>query len=763
LASYLKKQEQINTVIVTPQVPIAHKSGGIGTFVWHFARLLRKHDYKVTIMTTGYSPEPDNWSNIFTEIGIDILNLHNKPLEPPPMYPWFIWLSEKVAEAIPLNTHIVYLADWQANGLHLTRSRRFINRPSPIIVTVLHGPSVWERDGSHLYPSGFEHISLDACEQYATEHSDYIIATTQYTRNWLSQHGWHFSSQKLHIVGGLPFIPTPEIHHIHDNPTIVEKEPNTKTLSQMIVPVKVQKSPYRRLIYFGRFSVRKGGDLFVQSLLNIGNHFLLSQIEEVLFIGSFSANPLGSQEQIVRLLKDELNLNAIFHTNLNSLQAQILIKGLAENALVVIPSRAETMGYTVIETSLLEDVNFIISNAGGIPEIFESQIDNRFFDPYVKSLSHKLLEYLERGVEDTTDYPRYNWEKFNDRWLNLHEDLVNQSIHRHAFAPRRNPKISHPVVDVCVTHYNLGQYLPYCLDALANQTIENFSVYVIDDGSSDEDSSEIFHEMRTRFGSLSNWHFTTTANMGPCTARNIAVMLGQAPYIIFVDADNIPTRNMVERFVEGIELSGDDCLACYIHVFEGEAGAEKGGIWSTNIKHDPKYLFIPIGGHALAAGVLENVFGDNNCIIRRSAFESINGFTVDNCLHVNHEDKELLLRLALAGYSIDVIPEVLLFYRERSTSRLRSTNHFANEQRVLRHYKSALDELNLAQLIPLIAGMKYLLRDSIEINSLDGSYQTIRNLQDEIHKMRSTRAWQAIELWWRLKKRVTNLFKKADQ
>ena len=42
-----------------------------------------------------------------------------------------------------------------------------------------------------------------------------------------------------------------------------------------------------------------------------------------------------------------------------------------------------------------------------------------------------------------------------------------------------------PALDVCVTHYNLGAYLPYLLESLDLQTNQDFELYVVDDGSTD--------------------------------------------------------------------------------------------------------------------------------------------------------------------------------------------------------------------------------------------------------------------------------------
>ena len=42
----------MKTVIVTPQLPLAFRTGGIGTFTWNFTRLLKMRGENVDIIFT---------------------------------------------------------------------------------------------------------------------------------------------------------------------------------------------------------------------------------------------------------------------------------------------------------------------------------------------------------------------------------------------------------------------------------------------------------------------------------------------------------------------------------------------------------------------------------------------------------------------------------------------------------------------------------------------------------------------------------------
>ena len=66
-------------------------------------------------------------------------------------------------------------------------------------------------------------------------------------------------------------------------------------------------------------------------------------------------------------------------------------------------------------------------------------------------------------------------------------------------------------------------------------------------------------------------------------------------------------------------------------------------------------------GSCLTLGLFDNFFGDASFIVRRSVFEALGGFSEEPEYRSDtHEDYEFLLRLVLAGKTLDVVPEVLL-------------------------------------------------------------------------------------------------------
>ena len=85
---------------------------------------------------------------------------------------------------------------------------------------------------------------------------------------------------------------------------------------------------------------------------------------------------------------------------------------------------------------------------------------------------------------------------------------------------KRNGK--QPVVSVIVPTYNAGEFVAQCLDSVLGQTMGDFELICVDDGSTD-DTWAIVEERAQRDGRVAALR---QANAGPGAARNAG--LGRA-------------------------------------------------------------------------------------------------------------------------------------------------------------------------------------------------------------------------------------------
>ncbi|HEX4610327.1 MAG TPA: glycosyltransferase family A protein [Urbifossiella sp.] len=242
-------------------------------------------------------------------------------------------------------------------------------------------------------------------------------------------------------------------------------------------------------------------------------------------------------------------------------------------------------------------------------------------------------------------------------------------------APPPEPPSATALVTIGIAHYNLGAHLPATLASVAAQTYPALDVVVIDDGSTDPASRDVFDRMEREYP---RFRFVRQANAGIGATRNRCLEFARGEFFLPMDADNVARPEMVERFVTALRRNPQyAAMSCYFLAFDERHGEPAGD-----------YLFAlrPVGGpHAMAA--IRNVYGDANSIFRTDTFRAAGGYGTDR--GTSCEDWEAFVKLVQAGGRIGVVPDHLFYYRHRADGFSRVTNWYANHQRVLRQFARA--------------------------------------------------------------------------
>ena len=231
-----------------------------------------------------------------------------------------------------------------------------------------------------------------------------------------------------------------------------------------------------------------------------------------------------------------------------------------------------------------------------------------------------------------------------------------------------------PMISVCMAHYNHGRYLPQALASLAAQDYPNFEVIVMDDGSTDPETHAVFRRCRADFDS--RFRFCEQVNTGPGPARNACAALARGELLLFMDADNIAMPHMLSTFYRAISRTGLDAITCHFTAFASD--------FTGNGMPQGLYASLPPGQDVLS-GLLENVFGDTNMLVRADVYRELGGMR-----SVSAEDWDFLARLSLARYSLDVAPEPLFFYRLTSEGISRNLDPLEASRSVREAYRDVL-------------------------------------------------------------------------
>ena len=106
-----------------------------------------------------------------------------------------------------------------------------------------------------------------------------------------------------------------------------------------------------------------------------------------------------------------------------------------------------------------------------------------------------------------------------------------------------------PFFSVVIPLYNKDKYVARTIETVLKQRFTDFEIVIINDGSTDS-SEEIVKSF-----SDSRINYFLTENQGAAAARNLGIEKSTAPYIAFLDADDLwmenhldELKNLIERF-----------------------------------------------------------------------------------------------------------------------------------------------------------------------------------------------------------------------
>lgn len=126
-------------------------------------------------------------------------------------------------------------------------------------------------------------------------------------------------------------------------------------------------------------------------------------------------------------------------------------------------------------------------------------------------------------------------------------------------------EVSNPEISVIVCIYNMERFLRRSLDSLRHQSMKDFEVLLVDDGSSDR-SSDIC-DSYTR--SDRRFRYIYKENGGVNDARATGVINAYGRYLCFLDPDDFVEPDYLYKLHHAIRKSNADIVTCgYVEDYE---------------------------------------------------------------------------------------------------------------------------------------------------------------------------------------------------
>ena len=200
-----------------------------------------------------------------------------------------------------------------------------------------------------------------------------------------------------------------------------------------------------------------------------------------------------------------------------------------------------------------------------------------------------------------------------------------------------------PKISVIIPCFNQAEFLEECVDSVLQQTMQDFEIIVVDDGSTEEQSVKIlnnFNKPKTKI--------IRKTNGGLVSARNTGIQHANGEYILPLDCDDKIAPTFLEKCSDYLD-NHKECGICGGCV---EFFGDKTGPWNL-----PKYSFPEIlSGNRL---VCTHMF-------RKSDWEIVGGYNPN--MKYGLEDWDFWLSIIELGRTVFQFDEVLFYYRKHGTT-----------------------------------------------------------------------------------------------
>jgi glycosyltransferase involved in cell wall biosynthesis len=207
-----------------------------------------------------------------------------------------------------------------------------------------------------------------------------------------------------------------------------------------------------------------------------------------------------------------------------------------------------------------------------------------------------------------------------------------------------------PSISVLLPVYNGEEFLEECLGSLTEQSLEDFEVVAVDDGSTDATAVILkrWSDQDTRFRVLARPHsgLVETLNTGLANCRG--------EFVARMDADDRAHSRRFEMQLRAFDEDPDlDVVACLVSHFPDETlrqGLRIYEAWLNSlVTHD----------QILRERFIESPIPHPAAMVRRSVLDEAGGYREVGF----PEDYDLWLRLAAAGKRFGKVPETLYYWR----------------------------------------------------------------------------------------------------
>jgi glycosyltransferase involved in cell wall biosynthesis len=213
---------------------------------------------------------------------------------------------------------------------------------------------------------------------------------------------------------------------------------------------------------------------------------------------------------------------------------------------------------------------------------------------------------------------------------------------------------------IIVPVYNRPDEVDELLESLSSQTLKDFEVVIVEDGS-----KITCKDVCDKYTNILHLHYYYKENSGPGQSRNYGVERANGEYVLIVDSDAVAPAGFMQAIDDELKRQPSDAWGGPDAAHESFTDVQKAISYAMT-------SFFTTGGIRGGKKQLDKFYPRSfNLGIRREAYLALGGFskTRFSKMSLYGEDIDFSIRIYKAGYSCRLFPEAWVWHKRRTDFR----------------------------------------------------------------------------------------------
>lgn len=240
---------------------------------------------------------------------------------------------------------------------------------------------------------------------------------------------------------------------------------------------------------------------------------------------------------------------------------------------------------------------------------------------------------------------------------------------------------------IIVPVYNRPEEADELLRSLTQQTIHDFEVIIVEDGS-----TITCKPIVEKYTETLDIHYFLKENSGPGQSRNFGVGKSKGEYVIILDSDVVLPENYLKAVDDELTREPSDAFG----------GPDRANSSFTNIQKAISYSmtsFFTTGGIRGGKKKMDKFYPRSfNMGIRRDVYIKLNGFSAMRF----GEDIDFSIRIFKNGYKCRLFPEAWVWHKRRTDFRKFFRQVYNSGIARINLYKKYPESLKAVHLLPMV-------------------------------------------------------------